>query len=212
VTTLQWGANGKREDGSIWSFRRHEKLADSFDTTFLAAFKLLIDLDTLLNNPFEEITIDNVSVSGSVDPRFAEARLIGLEMLGANGRWSAVAARRPLRLVAGSDVFLRAVLSPIRSTRLTRVQLSFAVPSRPGREGTLAISAGMNLFEEPGGGGASNFAELLSQVDRAPTGDTLRANLRLFGSPRITREARATAPTAVTGGLAFDVQVVSPAA
>jgi hypothetical protein len=211
VTTLQWGANGKRADGSTWSFRRHEKLADSFDATFLAAFKILIDLDTLFNNPFEEITIDNVAVRGSVDPRFAEARLIGLEMLGANGRWQAVNAQRPLRLVAGSDVFLRAVLRPNRSTRLTRVQLSLTVPPRPGREGTLAVSAGVGFFEEPGGG-TSDFADLLSQIDQGPTGDTLRATLRLFGTPRVTREARATAPTAVTGGLGFDVQVVSPAA
>jgi hypothetical protein len=211
VTTLQWGANGRRADGSTWSFRRHEKLADSFDTTFLAAFKLLIDLETLFNNPFEEITIDNVSVNGTVDPRFAEARLVGLEMLGANGRWQAVARRRPLRLVAGSDVFLRAVLKPIRSTRLSRVQLSFTVPSRPGREGTLAVSAGLNFFEEPNAG-TRDFADLVAQVDKAPTGDTLRAELRLFGTPRITREARAIAPTAVTGGLGFDVQVVRPGA
>jgi hypothetical protein len=211
VVTLQWGANGQRTDGSTWSFRRNEKLADSFDATFLAAFKILIDLDTLFNNPFEEITIDNVAVRGSVDTRFAEARLIGLEMLGANGRWRAVEAGRPLRLVAGSDVFLRAVLRPNRSTRLTRVQLALTVPPRPGREGTLAVSAGLNFFEEPGGG-TSDFTELLSQIDQGPTGDSLRATLRLFGTPRVTRQARATAPTAVTGGLGFDVQVVSPAA
>jgi hypothetical protein len=212
VVTLRWGASGKRSDGSTWSFRRHEKLADSFDATFFAAFKILIDLETLFNNRFEEITIDNVSARGTVDPRFAEARLIGLEMLGANGRWRAVETRRPLRLVAGSDVFLRAVLRPSRSTRLNRVQLSFAVPRRPGREGVLSVSGGLNFFEEEPGSGASNFAELVAQIDRGPTGDTVRADLRLFGSPRITRHARATAPTAVTGGLSFDVQVVSAAA
>ncbi len=48
-------------------------------------------------------------------------QLVRVEKLGANGRWQAVSRRTPLRLVAGSEVFLRGVLRSVRSTRLTRV-------------------------------------------------------------------------------------------
>lgn len=206
VATLEWGASGRRADDTPWRFHRHDKLADRFDATFGAAFKVLLDLDALFNNPFEPVTIDNVTVRGTVDPRFAEARLVGLEMLGANGRWQAVSSRRPLRLVAGSQLFIRALLRPVRATRLTRVQMSMMVPPRPGRLGTLAVSAGLG-FEEPGASGR-NFSELLTQIDQAPTGDTVRAQLRFGGRPVVTRRARVTAPTSVFGDLLFGVRIV----
>ena len=66
------------------------------------------------------------------------------------------------------------------------------------------------------GGGVRNFAQLVAAVDRAPTGDTLRAQLTVTrrtpaGRETITRRDRATAPTAVFGGFGFRVEVVSPA-
>ena len=184
VVTLRWGASGKRSDGTTWQLRRQEKLADSFDAAFLPAFKILLDLDTLFNNPFEPITIDRVSVTGTVDPAYAEARLVRVERLGANGRWRAVDPETPLRLVAGSEVFLRGVFRPLRSTRLSRVQLSFVAPPGAGGSGTLVVSAGASFFEEEEpGGGVGSFGQLLAAVDGAPTGDTLRAELTL--SPRV---------------------------
>ena len=98
VVTLQWGASGHGDAMEApGRFRRREKMADSFDATFNPAFKILLDLDTLFNNPFERITIDNVSVTGTVDPAYAEAQLIRVEKLGANGRWQ---ARQPSDAVA----------------------------------------------------------------------------------------------------------------
>ena len=74
-------------DGSTWSFRRREKLADGFDATINPAFKIYGDLWTLFNNRFEAITIDNVSVSvpstrstpkpGSSASRSADRAVVG---------------------------------------------------------------------------------------------------------------------------------------
>jgi hypothetical protein len=216
VVTLRWGARGTRADGRPWNFRRREKLADVFDVTGTAAFKLLIDLDTLFNNPFEPITIDRVTVSGTVDTVYSEARLVRLERR-SRGQWRTVDRRTPLRLVAGREVSLRAVVRRARSTQLSRVPLSFVVPRWGGSAGSLTISAGAPMFdefEEPTGPTARSFDQLLAQIDRAPTGDTLRAELRLarrvpgIGRQRLTRETRATAPTAVFGELGFAVRVV----
>jgi hypothetical protein len=224
VVTLEWAARGQRADGSTWRVRRREKIADRFDVTFLATDVVAFPVDRLFNNRFEEITVDNVTVSGTADPNFKQAELIGLQKLGADGRWHRVSQKTPLRLVAGSEVFLRGVLRSFRSTRLQRVQLSFVVPRAAGATGRLSISAGADLFEffffeEEGlsNGGADNFAELVKEIDRAPTGDTLRADLRISrktpsGRQRFTREARATAPTAITGNLFFPVRVVRAAA
>ena len=156
-----------------WSFRRREKLADGFDATINPAFKIYGDLWTLFNNRFEAITIDNVSVFGAVDPKYAEARLVRVEKRGPSGRWQAVNPRTPLTLAAGREVFLRAVLRSVRSTRLTRVPLSFVAPARTGT-GRLVVAAGASFGV---GGGVRNFAQLVAAVDRAPTGDTLRAQL-----------------------------------
>jgi hypothetical protein len=215
VVELTWGASGQRSDGSTWSFRRREKLADQYDATIWPAFKIYDDLWTLFNNRFEAITIDNVTVSGTVDPRYAEARLVGLEKLGANGRWQAVSRRTPLRLIAGSEVFLRGVLQSVRSTRITRVQLSLVVPRWAGSTGMLLVNAGASFFF--GSGGVSSFDQTVAAIDNAPTGDTLRAELHLSrrsstgGRQSNTRQGRATAPTAIFGNLDFEVQVISAA-
>jgi hypothetical protein len=223
VVELTWAASGKRSDGSPWRLRRREKLADPFDVTFPTADLIAFPVFRLFDNRFEEITVDNVTVSGTVDPNLRQGQLIGLERLGANGRWHPVARRTPLRLVAGTEVFLRGVFRQHRADRLRRVQLSFVVPRWEGSRGTLVISAGVNFFEFffeeelDESGGPENFDQLLTQIDKAATGDTVRAELHLarrvpgVGRQTITRQARATAPTAVQGNLFFQVQVVSPA-
>jgi hypothetical protein len=219
VVTLSWGASGTRSDGSAWSFRRRELMADSFDATIFPAFKIADDLFTLFNNPFDEITIDNVTASGTVDPKYAEARLVGLEKLGADGRWQAVSRQTPLRLVAGSEVFLRGVFQPFRSTRQMRVQLSLVVPRLAGSRGSLILRAGSSFgfFGEPPSSDATpSFDDVLAAIDQAPTGDTLRAELNVSresptGEQASSREARATAPTAIFGNLEFNVRVISAA-
>ena len=157
--------------------------------------------------------------SGTVDPKYAEARLVGLEKLGADGRWQAVSRQTPLRLVAGSEVFLRGVFQPFRSTRLMRVQLSLVVPRLAGSRGSLILRAGSSFgfFGEPPSSDATpSFDDVLAAIDQAPTGDTLRAELNVSresptGEQASSREARATAPTAIFGNLEFNVRVISAA-
>jgi hypothetical protein len=168
-----------------------------------------------VQQPLREVTIDNVQVSGTVSPTYVEAQLVGLEQLGADGRWHAISRRIPLRLVAGSEVFLRGVVRPVRSTRLARVQLSLGVPDLAGASGTLSVHAGKPFLF--GSRGADNFDELLTKIDTAATGDTLRAALRVSrqtstGRQAFRRQVRTTAPTAIVGHLGFDVRIVSPAA
>jgi len=217
VVTLRWGASGTRANGTPWSFRRREKLADPFDAAFTPAFKIFDDLARLFFNPFQPITIDRVTVSGTIDPAYAEAQLIRLERRGPKGGWQPVSRRTPLQLVAGTEVRLRGVLRSVRSTRLTRVPLSITVPRWAGSRGGLTVSAGLPFFfeEGPSGPQPASFDQLLAAIDHAPTGDTLRAELRLVrgvpggGRQRVTRAARATAPTAISGALGFVVEVVA---
>jgi hypothetical protein len=146
-----------------------------------------------------------------VDPVFKAAQLVGVEKLGANGRWQPISAQTPLRLVAGSEVFLRGVLRTVRSTHVTRVQLSLVVPRLAGGTGFLRVTGGQTEFVDPTEG-AQDFHDVVAALDRVPAGDTLRAQLVVDRDEQsITREARATAPTAIFGELGFDVQVVSAA-
>jgi hypothetical protein len=216
VSEFTWAARGTRADGSAWSLRRRDKIASEWYLSVETADKLWWDLYRLFNNGFEAITIDSVTMSGAVDPDFQQARLVGLEKLDANGRWQKVSRRTPLELVAGSEAFFRGVLRSVRTSRLTRVQLSFVVPRTVGATGSLKVSAGAGFFfDEPAG--VDSFGELVQSIDEAPTGDTLRAELRATrrtpsGRQRITQEARATAPTALFGDLFFEARIVSTAA
>ncbi len=214
VVTLGWSARGTRRGGRPWRFHRREKLADGFDATIVAADKVFVDLDALFSNPFEPVTIDRVTVSGTVDPAYSQKQLIRLERR-VKGRWETVKRREPLRLVPGREVRLRAVLRAERSTTLTRVPLSLTVPRRVGATGVLTVSAGLPLFfeEEPTPTRPPrNFDELLANVRRGPTGDTLEAVLQSVrrvpggGRQRVIRRARTTAPMAVFGNLSFEVQ------
>jgi hypothetical protein len=211
VVEMEWSASGKRADGSTWRLRRHEKFADSFDATFPAAEATFFNLFFLQNNPFEAITVDNVTATGTVDPVYRQAQLIGVEKLGADGRWQALSRRTPVRLVAGSEVFLRGVLRRVRSTQITRVQLSLVVPRLAGGTGSLNVSAGQNEFIDPTDG-AENFDDVLTALDNAPAGDTLRARLIVDRDEQsISREGRATSPIAMFGELGFNVRVISAA-
>jgi SpoIVB peptidase S55 len=211
VVELEWSASGKRADGSTWRLRRHEKFADPFDVAFPPADATFFNLFFLQNNPFEAITVDNVTATGTVDPVYRQSQLVGVEKLGADGRWQALSRRTPVRLVAGSEVFLRGVLRRVRSTQVTRVQLSLVVPRLAGGTGSLNVSAGQNEFIDPTEG-AENFNDVLAALDSAPAGDTLRARLVVDrGEQTIRREGRATAPIAMFGELGFNVRVISAA-
>jgi hypothetical protein len=211
VVTLDWSASGKRSDGSTWRLRRHEKIADSFDATFPSANTVAFNLFVLQSNPFEPITIDNVTMSGTADPVFKATQLVGVEKLGANGRWQALSPRTPVSLVAGSEVFLRGVLRTVRSTQVRRVQLSLVVPRLAGGTGSLVVSGGSSEFVDPTEG-AESFNDILAAVNGAPSGDTLHAQLVVDrGEQSSARDAAATAPLAVFGDLGFDVRVVAAA-
>jgi hypothetical protein len=214
VVDLRWGASGTRANGQPWSFRRRDKLADVFDISFAAADKVFFGLESLFTNPFEPITIDRVTVSGTVDPAYTEAQLVRLERR-SGGQWVAVDPRSPLPLIAGRDVALRGVVRAVRSRRLVPVPLSFRVPRWAGSAGSLMVFAGAPGFEgeEPTTRAPRNFGQLLAQVDGAPTGDTLRAELRLTRRvggerQRLMREVRTTAPTAIFGELGFEVRIL----
>ena len=156
VVTLQWGASGRRSDGSPWSFRRREKLADSFDATFPPAFKILLDLDTLFNNPLradhDRQRVRHAARSTPPTPRPGSSRV---EKLGANGRWQAVSRRTPLTLVAGSEVLLRGVLRSVRSSRRhAECQLSFVAPAWAGSHRDARLCRGGRVVRRGAGSGA----------------------------------------------------------
>ncbi len=211
VVTLRWSASGKRADGSTWQFTRREKTADVYDATFAPAYEIYDDLITLATNRFEEITIDQVSMSGTVDPKYTAARLVALEKLGANGRWTKVDPAVRTNLVAGAEVYLRAVLRTTGSTKLTRVQMSFVAPRAGGNNGTLRIKAGTPEWEP---GNATSFDELVAEIAKAPPGDLLRADLRVNRTMPsgdrtvLTRHSRKIAPMAISGDLSFRIRIV----
>lgn len=213
---FKWSASGTRADGSPWRLARRELVASEYDASFEAAFTLYDPLTSVLENQFEEVTLDSVRVNGEITPKFVSGRIVGLQQLGGKGRWRTVSPRERLSLVAGTDAQLRAIVDEHRSTRTRTVQLTVRVPRAKGARGELVISGGGGGFfsfdEDFFGEGpsAGSFDGLLADIKSAPAGDTVTATLFVDDDDRlIERTSRATARSAVRGSVFARVQVVA---
>ena len=176
VVTLRWGASGRRRDGSTWSFRRPRSWPTGSTRRSTRRSRSSSTSTPCSTTPSSRSRSTTCPSTGTVDPAYAEARLVRVEKLGPNGRWQAVNRRTPLTLVAAAKCSSAASCArcapPV--SRGSRCRSS----PRPGRAapGRSSSPAGASFDEEPGSGAATSTSSS-PPIDRAPTGDTLRAEL-----------------------------------
>ena len=210
TVTLDWAASGRRANGEPWRVRVHDAFSDQFDATFFPAEKLFIALDRIFSNRFEKVSIDRVALEGTTSPALTQRTIVGLQKLGANGRWSDVNLRGRVDLVAGTDAYMRAVVRTYRSTRTNTVQFSVRVPNTPGLAGTLAVIGGGNFFVG-GGGRVSDFESLLTAIGNQPSGDSVVVRLSLRKERQVVRRSfDSPAPTYTVGFKEARVRIIAP--
>jgi hypothetical protein len=215
-TEVGWTVRGKA-GGKQFSLTRNNKFADLFDVSFITPDEMFLMLQTLVDNPFSEVTFDDVKIDATVQAPFVAYRITGVEQRVGAG-WEPLDGNEPLPLQPGATVRLRVLLARDRSTAaIPPVELTLKVPAdAAGRDGSIDVTGGGDGGggEEGSGSGdePKSFDELLASLRNAPQNDQVVASLNLFtgeeSSPSASTD-RKTVAEIVSGGVSIPVVVPS---
>ncbi|TNC45275.1 hypothetical protein [Mumia zhuanghuii] len=210
----------RRANGQILTYRRTDMYADRWDITAGAAHQLAGDIETLLDNDFEPVTIVDATQTSTVNAGY-EAYTIGRVQAKQFGRWTTVdddgvMARR------GGKLRLRVTLvrdkgaaGPARKV----VNLKVAVPRKKLKSpvGILTLSGGTASTDEmyydeyseeyySAAGDATGLPSLLRAMSTAERGNDVSAVLSMGSGRRaVDKTARKATATVVSGGLMIPV-------
>jgi SpoIVB peptidase S55 len=184
-STLDWTVTGTA-GGKQFSLSRHNQFADSIDISFSTPDELFSMLASISENPFVDVTFDDVKINATVQFPWREYRITGLEQR-VGGDWERIDGS--ITAEAGSTLRVRALLAQDRSTTpIAPVEFSLKVPATASGEGSLDIFGGSG-----GGGGGEegvaatesgepeSFDELLDMLRKTPQNNQVVATLSFFG-------------------------------
>jgi len=171
---VSWTVTGTRADGSAWQYTRSNSFASRRDITFESSFEPYRHLSAILSNQFERVNITGVDYhDATYDPAYRALSLTGLEAR-VNGAWVTVGNRRSITVEAGSELALRATLTPSDKRLPAQLErLSVTVPKKA-RGGFLFVGGGSPERRVK----ASSFDNLLEELASAPRNDELTATLQ----------------------------------
>ena len=222
TATNTWTIAGTRAGGRTFALARSNRWASQSDVAFEPALDLAVTVDRILNNPYEQVSVDRVRYSSAISTVYAALTLIDALVSvdgGPLGRPSALEVR------PGSLLRVRAVLQPYRSPTTRTVELALRVPSgTSGRFGSLDIVGGAGSTGGPpeaaclladGGCRAAqvrpSLDTLLDELRSRPRNDDLSLVLRLDpaegGGEPITRTTTERQNQVVIGFQSFPVSV-----
>ena len=219
-STVGWTVTGTA-GGKQFSLTRNNKFADRFDISFFTPDELFSCSPTIAQNPFVDVTFDEVKIDANVQFPFREYRITGVEQR-VGSDWEPI--EDSITATPGSTLRVRALLAQDRSTTpIAPVEFSLKVPATASGEGSLDIMGGSG-----GGGGGEEgmvtesgepetFDELLDLLRKTPQNNQVVASLSFFGggeggeggSRRPCRRSRQTKDAAevVTGGTSISVSI-----
>lgn len=194
---LWWVFEGLREDGSAWRLSRGNRLAAFFHLSDEAAFLPAIQLDQLVFNPWEEITVTKVGVSVILETPLRAYRIASVKVSKNRGPFRAVGQ---VRARPGTGVRLRVTLRSVTPGPNRVVDLPFRIPYNAFPYGYIQVGGPDDeLFwefeEEEEGENEGSFDELLAELETAQRNDVLAGRLMLgFDRPtqRTLRQVRLT--------------------
>ncbi len=148
---------GVRASGKAFTVRIADSYADQYSIGFAVADQMFFLIDSLENQPFEEVHLKHISVNGSVSPTYNAELITGVKVLQGT---KYVKPPEPIAAAPKKDLALRLTLTPYRSTASTTVDAALAVPAGTrGQFGFLTIEAGQAEFPL---GDPSSFPQLLN--------------------------------------------------
>ena len=210
-----WTVRGKA-GGKPFSLTRNNKFSDPFDISFSSVDELFFFLAVISENPFSEVTFDDVDIDANVKFPAKEYRITGVERL-VNGTWAPIDSDESLSVDPGETLRLRVLLAVDRSTAtIPPIPVTLKVPAdAAGREGSLDISGGSGGGDDEGSvattesGDPETFDELLDALRKTPANNDVVASLTFFSeedsSPAVT--TKKAADEVVTGFQSISLSV-----
>ena len=185
TSTVGWTVTGTA-GGKAFSLARNNKFADPFDISFSTPDELFFMLASIAQNPFVDVSFDEVKINATVGFPWREYRITGVEQR-VGGDWEPIEGS--ITAEPGSTLRVRALLAQDRSTTpIAPVEFSLKVPASASGEGSLDIFGGSG-----GGGGGEEgvavtesgepetFDELLDLLRKTPQNNQIVATLSFFG-------------------------------
>ncbi len=163
---VRWTVEGVRADGSHFEYSRVNSYASRYDITFETIFESYQQLNEILRNKFEDVTITDVSYRSLIDPDYRAYRMSRVERL-LDGQWVKLSRRGQLTVKRGSTLHLRAVLAPSGGGSAVNVPVDLHIPNVGRRTyGTLEVAGGGSRYSS-GSAGAKSFDDLLANLANA---------------------------------------------
>lgn len=184
---MTWKVTGHRAHDKAWSYTRTDRTAAAYSVGYSIGDLLYFPLSTIVDNPFEKVTVDKVSITVRASEVQREYVLTKLRVL-QGAKYVLVQPDTVLQVAPGDAISLRAVLSPYKGIGGTqRVELTLRVPADvlPG-SGQLTVFGGADTGGfYPGDGegdgrgdsAATSFDDVLAQLAAVPRNDNIYAEL-----------------------------------
>jgi hypothetical protein len=167
---------GTRANGSAFVVSRGDRLSSTGDLSLELGFKVADFVSAIVNQDLENIKITSVTVGGALTTTASDYRVTAFKVC-ASGR--CINPPSPIRVREGGVLTTQLTVRPYRGGGVTKnLQVKVAVPKGAGTNGfgDLSVAAGDTLpsFPEP-----TTFAQLLTQLRAAPSGDSIRLAMRI---------------------------------
>ena len=226
TSLVTWTVTGKTGAGTSFTLTRANRFASQFDVSFESIFEMLSFLSLIQQQPFVEVHFSKVTITASADELFRQYRIDQVLRKTGTNTYVAVNSGTPIRVRAGGSVQLRVRLAPFKNRGPLRTfDFTYRIPAdRAGSTGTFQVAGGASAFSENtfclfdpgacgGGGGATNFSQILQALGHQPRNDQLIATMTIGpargkpgSGPAVTSQVR-TATQIVTGTSSIPVIV-----
>jgi hypothetical protein len=178
-SSFSWTVSGRMDDGKRWSFHRSDLYTDPFDVEFGTSWQLFTMLSTIVDNPFDALTVTKVTAHATATQTVKEWEIRGLSANDGDG-WQEVTPATTLDVAPGDDVQLKVSLAAYRNSHKTRtVKLSVHIPdSASAGSGTIQVAGGGDIAAAgPDTSTVTSFAGLMKLLKALPHGNDVVASL-----------------------------------
>jgi hypothetical protein len=196
-----WTFEGVRDDGTPWKLDRGNRWASKFQIGLAAALSPGYQLDTLIYNPWEQITVTKAKVVITLEKAVKLYTIKEIQV--ATGKGSFRKAKRGVSVQRGTKLRVRIVLRKFQGGTKT-VDYAFRIPKKGKIPGQLVFSGSRPFFEDPCYGGYCFVDEgdynFLDGFDGQLSGyQSYPRNDQLYGTLRYGRKLAAKRSTRMDG-------------
>lgn len=203
---LTWSIQVTTSDNRQLTMTRSSAFASRWSAAEEPVYEIWDDVDSIVNNPYDDVTIDSVDVTGSITEQMLELRIGKVERR-VGGSWVVVKKGSNVKAERGSTLALRVTLAPRGDSTAAAetARLDLKVPAKQkGRWGDVLVAGqGFNPNRREA---VHSIDEYLDKLSATPGDDTVSAQLS-FGRRSGSSTDQATADAAVRGFFSFGVRL-----